>query len=100
MTPHPLFGKLKYRERDEQWIGYAPLPLFAAVGLRPSESLPSEEDAEKMIADMKAAMENMRSLMREKFGDKMDAAFEEWDREADELEAKAEAEADAPPSPE
>ena len=42
---HDLFGKLKYRDRDEQWVGYAPLPLFAAVGARAPEEPLTEEDA-------------------------------------------------------
>ena len=96
---HDLFGKLKYKERDEQWIGYAPLPKFAAVGARPPEEPLSDEDAEKMIADMNLAMENMKNLMREKFGNKMDAAFEQFDRETAELEKKAEEEPETPPDP-
>ena len=96
---HDLFGKLKYRERDEQWVGYAPLPLFAAVGARAPEAPLTEADADRMLGEMNAAMENMRTLMREKFGDQMDAAFEQWEKEADELQAKAEEEA-ADPSPE
>jgi hypothetical protein len=95
---HDLFGKLKYRERDEQWMGYAPLPLFAAVGARAPEMPLTEEDADRMLGDMNAAMENMRNLMREKFGDQMDAAFDQWEKEADELQAKAEEEPE--PSPE
>jgi hypothetical protein len=93
---HDLFGKLKYKERDEQWVGYARLPLFAAIGARPPEEPLTEEQATQMIADMNLAMENMRNMMREKFGDKVDAAFEQFDREADEMQRKAGEEADAP----
>ena len=32
MTEHPVFGKLKHKPDDERWIGFAKLPLFAAVG--------------------------------------------------------------------
>jgi len=96
---HDLFGKLKYRDRDGQWVGYAPLPHFAAVGARPPEPPPSEEEAGKMIADMNLAMENMRNLMRERFGDKIDAAFEEFDKEAAEAEEKAIEEAAEAPDP-
>ena len=53
-----------------------------------------------MLGDMNVAMDNMRDLMREKFGDQMDAAFEQWDREAAELQAKTEEEAEAGPSTE
>jgi hypothetical protein len=96
---HDLFGKLKYRERDEEWVGYAPLPLFAAVGARPPEEPLTEEDAEKMIGEMNLAMENMKNLMRERFGANVDAAFEQFDREADEMERKTEEGADEPADP-
>lgn len=79
---HDLFGKLKYRERDEQWVGYAPLPRFAAAGARaPAEPL-TERDAENLLADMNAAVEKMRKQMREQLGDQADAMFAEWDKEA------------------
>ena len=32
---HDLFGKLKYKDRDESWAGSAQLPLFAAIGMLP-----------------------------------------------------------------
>lgn len=94
-----LFGKLKYRERDEQWVGYGRLPLFAAVAARPRAEA-SEEDAKKMIADMNAALEDMRGLMRERFGDQIDSAFAEIDREAAKAIERAEQGADEPPSEE
>ncbi len=96
---HDLFGKLKYKERDEQWIGYVPLPKFAAIGVRPLEGPPTEEEAETMIADMNLAMENMKNLIREKFGDKAEAAFEQLERETAELEQKAEVQPNEPPDP-
>lgn len=79
---HDLFGKLKYKDGDEQWVGRARLPLFAAVGARPPEGPLSADDAKKMLADMNATMEGMRDLLRQQFGDKVDAAFEQWDKEA------------------
>src|SRR5882724_9533839 len=96
---HDLFGKLKYKERDEQWIGYAPLPKFAAIGARPPEGPLTDEEAETMIADMTLAMEDMKKLIREKIGHKADEAFEQIERETAELEQKAEVQADIPPDP-
>ncbi len=81
---HELFGKLKYREGGGLWLGHAPLPLFAALGARNAELPLTEEDADRMMADMQSAMEEMRNLLRERFGDSMNAAFEQWDREATE----------------
>ena len=41
---HDLFGKLKYRERDEQWVGHVRLPLFATVGVRAPQAPLTEEE--------------------------------------------------------
>src|SRR5262249_36310287 len=96
---HKLFGKLKYRERDEQWIGYVPLPRFAAIGVRPPDEPLTEADAETMIADMNRALENMKGLLREQYGDKADPAFTQFDREAAGQELKALEKAELTPDP-
>src|SRR5437763_1503617 len=86
---HDLFGKLKYKERDESWAGSAQLPRFAATGLRPEPPEMTEEEAQQALADMNAALEGMREQMRERFGDQIDKAFEQIDREAEEQLRKA-----------
>jgi len=96
---HDTFGKLKYKDSDESWAGYARLPLFAARGARPEPPPMTEEEAEKMVTDINTTLNNMKEMMRQKFGDKMGAVFEQWEKEASELEAKAEEEADADPDP-
>jgi hypothetical protein len=78
---HKLFGKLKYRERDEQWVGYAPLPCFASVGTRAQTPI-TEEDANRLLGDMNALLDNMRNELRDKYGSQVDAAFAKWDAEA------------------
>jgi hypothetical protein len=93
---HDLFGKLKYKDGDESWAGSAQLPRFAATGLRPEPPEMTEEEAQKAIADMNAALEGMREMMHERFGDRAAAAFAEIDREADEQLRKAEEEPNEP----
>ena len=96
---HDLFGRLKYRDRDEQWVGYAPLAGFAAHATRAPDAPLTPDDAARMVADMSLAVENMRDLMRQQLGPAADAAFEQWDREAAEAEARA-AEPPDEPTPE
>jgi hypothetical protein len=78
---HDLFGKLKYRDAGECWVGSAPLARFAAHGLRAEQPPPTEEEAEQMLADMNRALENMRGLMRERLGAAADDAFAAMDAE-------------------
>ena len=92
---HDLFGKLKYKDGDESWAGSVRLPLFAAVGMLPDPPELTEEDAERMAAEIQAAMENMRQLMRERFGDRAEDAFAAGDEEAERGAENAE-----PPDPE
>lgn len=80
---HDLFGKLKYKDRDESWAGSARLPRFAATGLRPEPPEMTEEEAQRAIADMNEALEGVRELMRERFGDRAAEAFAEIDRAAE-----------------
>jgi hypothetical protein len=69
------FWKMKYKERSGRWAGYAPLPAFAAHGtLAPEEPL-TEENSAATIEDLNKALDNMKELMRQKFGDQIDAAF-------------------------
>lgn len=91
---HDLFGKLKYKDGDEAWAGSAHLPVFAAVGALPGASEATPEDAARLAADMQAAMENMRTLMRERFGDRA-AVDRAADAEAEQAAANPE-----PPDPE
>ncbi len=86
---HELFGKLRFKEADESWAGSAPLARFAAVGARPEPAPLTEEDAERMTAEMAAAMEAMKAQLRERFGDQIDKAFAEVDRAADAVESAA-----------
>jgi len=81
---HDLFGKLKYKDGHESWSGSAQLPRFAAVGMLPDPPEMTEEEAERVATEMKAAMENMRQLLRERFGEEAEAAFEAVDRSIDE----------------
>ncbi len=92
---HDLFGKLKFKDGDESWAGSAQLPLFAAIGMLPDPPEMTEEEAERVAAEMKTAMENMRQLMRERFGDRAEAAFAAVDEEAEKT-----AENPEPPDPE
>jgi hypothetical protein len=80
---HELFGKMRFKDRDESWAGSALLPRFAAVGMRPEAPEMTEEEARQMTAEMNAALDNMREMMRERFGDQIDAAFAEIDRETE-----------------
>jgi hypothetical protein len=93
---HDTFGKLKYRDRDESWAGYAPLPRFAAAGIRPEPPPMTEEDMAKLSDDLKAAVENMKNLMRERFGEQAAAALEEVDRAAEQAQREAEEEPQDP----
>lgn len=93
---HDLFGKLRYKDRDESWAGSARLPLFAAIGLRPEPPPMTEEDVQRSIAEMNAAMDGIRETMRERFGDQIDKAFAEIDRTADEELRKVEEGPDEP----
>ena len=86
---HDLFGKLKYKDGQESWSGSAQLPRFAAVGQLPDPPEMTEEEAERVATEMKAAMENMRQLLRERFGEEAEAAFEAVDRSVDEQEEGA-----------
>lgn len=81
---HDLFGKLKYKERDESWAGSAILPRFAAVGNPPEAPEMTEEEAEQAVLDMNSALENMKEMMRERFGDGVAEAFEALERETEE----------------
>lgn len=91
---HELFGKLRFKEADESWAGSAALPRFAAVGMLPDPAPLTEAEAVQMAADMNAALEAMKQQMRERFGDKVDAALAEVDRAAQEAESAEPAEAD------
>ena len=93
---HNLFGKLRYKDRDESWACSAQLPRFAAVGMLPDPPELTPEEAERLAAEMNAAMEQMRQMMRERFGDRAEAAFAAVDRAADEEQQKA---AEDPESP-
>ncbi|QJW96938.1 DUF6985 domain-containing protein [Frigoriglobus tundricola] len=83
---HDLFGKLKYKDGHESWSGSARLPRFAAVGQLPDPPEMTEEEAERVATEMKAAVENMRQLLRERFGEEAEAAFAAVDRSIDEQE--------------
>lgn len=96
---HDLFGKLKYRDRDQQWWGYACLPALASVGLRTPEGPFTDEEAETMIADMALAIEDMKKLIREQMGDRADAALEQIDRATAEAERTAGDDLESPPDP-
>ena len=85
---HELFGKLKFKEADESWAGSAVLARFAAVGLMPEPAPLTEADAERMTAEMSDALEAMKAQLRERFGDKIDQAFAEVDRAADDVDAE------------
>jgi hypothetical protein len=93
---HDLFGKLKYKGKDECWVGWVPLADFAAHGARAPEPPMTEEQTHQVIADMNQAMENMRGLMRERFGPAVDDAFAEIDRQTEEELARIEQEGDRP----
>src|ERR1700760_2201645 len=80
---HDLFGKLKYKDRDESWAGSAMLPRFAAVGLLPEQPEMTEEEAAKLVEDMNAAMESMRQELSERFGPGALDAFAELERAAE-----------------
>src|SRR5262245_30762197 len=95
---HNLFGKLKYKDRDESWAGAAMLPRFASVGKLPEQPELTEEESEKLIADMNAALESMRQAMLERFGERAAQALAEVDRAADEELQKAD-ENPEPPDP-
>ena len=95
------FGKMKYNDRAEHWVGYAPLPAFAAHGTRatpegptPGEE-PTEEEVAASIADLNKALADMKELMREKFGPQVDEAFAAMDAEQT-LDLSAD---DEPPTP-
>jgi hypothetical protein len=96
---HDLFGKLTYKDRDESWAGSAQLPHFAAVGMLPEPPEMTEEEVKKMTADMNAAMEEMKKMMVERFGEGAAEALAEIDREADE-EARKQAANPPEPDPE
>jgi hypothetical protein len=76
---HDLFGKLKYRAADECWGGAAPLARLAAYGARAEAPPPTEEEAVQMLAEMNRALDDMRGLMRERFGADADAQFDAID---------------------
>jgi hypothetical protein len=83
MADTPL-GKLKYKDggdNEGRWAGYAPLPALAAHATRTPDAPVTDADAEKMVHDMNQAMEGLKGLMREKYGDKVDAAFAALDAE-------------------
>jgi hypothetical protein len=80
---HDLFGKLAYKDRDESWAGSAQLPHFAAVGMLPDPPELTEEDVKKLAADMNSALEDMRKMMVERFGEGAAEALAEVDRAAD-----------------
>jgi hypothetical protein len=90
---HDTFGKLKYKDADECWVGQAPLARFAAHGARAEPPPPTEEEAARMIADMNQALDGMRGMMREQFGPAADDVFAAIDAETDQA---TEAEAGAP----
>ncbi|MBP3959194.1 hypothetical protein J8F10_28450 [Gemmata sp. G18] len=91
---HDVFGKLRFRDADESWAGSAALPRFATVGAMPEPAPMTEEEAVRMAADMNAALEDIKAQMRERFGDQVDKAFAEIDREAEEAELEAGEDAD------
>jgi hypothetical protein len=94
---HDLFGKLKYKDRDESWAGSAMLPRFATVGMLPEPPELTEEESEKLIEEMNATLESMREAMRERFGERAAEALAAVDQAADEELEKA---AEEPPDPE
>lgn len=73
---HDLFGKLRYKDRDESWAGSAQLPRFAAIGMLPDPPEMTEEEASRLAAEMNAAMEGIRQQMVERFGDRILQAFD------------------------
>ncbi|MBY0458368.1 MAG: hypothetical protein K2V38_13595 [Gemmataceae bacterium] len=83
---HDLFGKLRFKDADESWACAAPLPRFAAVGQMPDPPPLTEAEAERMAADMNAALEAIKAQMAERFGEKVGRAFAELERETDETE--------------
>lgn len=91
---HDLFGRMKFKERDESWAAVARLPRFAARGARPDAPPQTAEDVARTTAELSAAMEQMRAVMRERFGDRAAAAFDEADAAAD-----AAAQSPEPPDP-
>ncbi|MCI0704571.1 MAG: hypothetical protein L0241_26240, partial [Planctomycetia bacterium] len=84
--PPDIFSKLKYKQSNESWVGYAALPLFAARGFRPEPPPITEEETEKLVTDLNATLNNMKEVLRQKFGDKMEAAFEQWEKEFSQME--------------
>lgn len=82
MTEHPVFGKLKYKPDDERWIGFAKLPLFAAVGARPDEPPMTPEQEADMVAKLEEAQKGIQQLMAQKFGDAGDKLMEAFGKEA------------------
>lgn len=93
------FGKMKYKALDERWVGYAPLPAFAAHATRiPDEPL-TEEATGQMILDANQALNNLRDMLRERHGDKIDAAFSAIDADIEKELAKIEAGEDEEPDP-
>ncbi len=78
---HNVFGKLKYKETVGCWLGRAALPSFAAVGAPTPPEIPTEEQAEQMIADLNESLGDMREQLREKFGAAAEAAFQQLDEE-------------------
>ena len=75
------FGKMKYKPRDDRWVGYAPLPAFAKHATLTADEPVTEENAAATLEDLNQAIANMKELMREKFGDQADAAFATMDAE-------------------
>jgi hypothetical protein len=91
---HDLFGRMKFKERDESWAAIARLPRFAARGARPDAAPQTEEEAARAAAELNTAMEQMRAVMRERFGERAAAAFDAADAAADAAEQNPE-----PPDP-
>jgi hypothetical protein len=79
---HDLFGKLRYKDRDESWAGSAQLPRFAAIGMLPDPPELTEEETQKLAVEMNAAMESIRQQMAERFGDRALQAFDEAEQAA------------------
>lgn len=57
---HDLFGKLKYKDGNESWSGSARLTRFAAIGQLPDPPEMTEEEAERVATEMKAAMDGSK----------------------------------------